>query len=64
MVQVVTDSFDTDVSPQNGKLSTHSLAVVFLLVVPPAPDQAKEGTSDAIPWLKHHEVKEPIFLSL
>ena len=64
MVQVVTDSFDTDVSPRNGKLSTHSLAIVFLQVVPPAPDQAKEGTSDAIPWLKHHEVKEPIFRRL
>ena len=64
MVHVLTDSFDTDVSPQNGKVSTHSLAMVFLQVVPPAPDQAKEGTSDVIPWLKHHEVKELIFLRL
>ena len=64
MVHVVTDSFDTDVSQQNGKVSTHSLAMVFLQVVPPAPDQAKEGTSDVIPWLKHHKVKEPIFRRL
>lgn len=28
MVQVVSDNFDADISSQNGKLSTHSLAVL------------------------------------
>ena len=47
LVQVVVDNFDADIASQNGKLSTHSLAV--LLAQPDANSQQQEHS---IPRLK------------
>jgi len=39
MIQTVVDNFDTDISSQNGKLSTHSLSILMT-----QPDVAEETT--------------------
>ena len=41
LIQVVVDNFDADISSQNGKLSTHSLAV--LVTQPAAPNESVES---------------------
>ena len=46
LVQVVVDNFDAEIASQNGKLSTHSLAV--LLTQPSASSTYQEHS---IPWL-------------
>ena len=55
LVQVVVDNFDADIASQNGKLSTHSLAVV--LTQPAANLQHQEHN---IPRLKKTEMTKEI----
>ena len=55
LVQVVVDNFDADIASQNGKLSTHSLAV--LLTQPAANSQHQEHN---IPHLKKTEMTKEI----
>ena len=55
LVQVVVDNFDADIASQNGKLSTHSLAV--LLTQPAANSQHQEHN---MPRLKKTEMTKEI----
>ena len=55
LVQVVVDNFDADIASQNGKLSTHSLAV--LLSQPDANSQQQEHS---IPQLKKTDMTKEI----
>ncbi len=53
------DNFDADIASQNGKVSTHSLAV--LLTQPDANSQHKEHS---IPRLKKAEMTKEIYYQL
>ena len=55
LVQVMVDNFDADIASQNGKLSTHSLAV--LLTQPDANSQQQEHS---IPRLKKTDMTKEI----
>ena len=56
LVQVVADNFDADISSQNGKLSTHSLAV---LVTKPETEAGK-CMPETIRRITKEEMSEPI----
>ena len=56
MVQIVADNFDADISSPNGKLSTHSLAMIMM-------QPQKEGTEhehDTILRISKEEMSVPI----
>ena len=55
MVQVMVDNFDTDISSPNGKLSTHSLAMILT-----QPVQDKLVVNDYIARLSHTDAMLPI----
>ena len=56
MVQVIVDNFDTDISSPNGKLSTHSLAMILT-----QPEKLSEAPAfDSIDRLTHAESKVQI----
>ena len=55
MVQVIEDNFDTDISSPNGKLSTHSLAMILT-----QPVQDKLVVNDYIARLSHTDAMLPI----
>ena len=56
MIQVIVDNFDVDISSQNGKLSTHSLAV---LVTQPDTKQCKTESA-TIRRIKKEEMSKEI----
>lgn len=57
LIQVVVDNFDADISSQNGKLSTHSLAVLF---TQKEQDQIPHDTLPTIKRIKKSEMSEPV----
>lgn len=58
LVQVVVDNFDAEISSQNGKLSTHSLAV--LVTQPESISDADQCHREAIPRISKEQMSEPI----
>ena len=58
LIQVVVDNFDAEISSQNGKLSTHSLAV--LVTQPESPSDADLCHRETIPRISKEEMSEPI----
>ena len=58
LVQIVADNFDAEISSQNGKLSTHSLAV--LATQPESPSDADMCHRETIPRISKEEMSEPI----
>ena len=56
MVQVVVDNFDADISSQNGKLSTHSLAMI---VTQPCKNKKRQDRS-SIPKVPWSEISKPV----
>jgi len=57
LVQVIADNFDADISSQNGKLSTHSLAV---LVTQPDPQTPHVQEPNVIKRLRKEEMSESL----
>ncbi len=57
LVQVVADNFDADISSQNGKLSTHSLAV---LMTQANQDDASKNMEEKITRIKKDDMSHPI----
>ena len=57
LIQVVADNFDADISSQNGKLSTHSLAVLF---TQKEQNQVPRDTLPTIKRIKKSELSEPV----
>jgi len=58
LIQVVVDNFDAEISSQNGKLSTHSLAV--LVTQPETKTDADQCRPDTIQRITKEEMSEPI----
>ena len=58
LVQVVVDNFDAEISSQNGKLSTHSLAI--LVTQPETGLDADDCKQETIPRVSKEEMSEPI----
>ena len=56
LVQTVVDNFDADMHSPNGKLSTHSLAMILTQPFSPRNDHG----ADTIERLSHSDVKLPI----
>ena len=56
LTQLVADNFDTDISSPNGKLSTHSLAMI--IIQPTHEDDTPPN--ETIPRLKKSEMAKPI----
>lgn len=56
LVQTVVDNFDADIHSPNGKLATHSLAMI--LTQPSGP--GNEHETETIERLKHSDIKLPI----
>ena len=56
LTQLVVDNFDTDISFPNGKLSTHSLAMI--IIQPTHEDDTPPN--ETIPRLKKSEMAKPI----
>lgn len=58
MIQAVADNFDAEISSQNGKISTHSLA---LLLTQPQPQTATNKSENVtIPRLRKQDMHNPI----
>jgi hypothetical protein len=57
LVQVVADNFDADISSQNGKLSTHSLAV---LLTQPEPNAAQTDMRQTIKRIQKQDMAVPV----
>ena len=57
LVQVIADNFDADISSQNGKLSTHSLAV---LLTQPEEKEAENKIRDTIKRINKNDMSNPI----
>ena len=55
LVQVVVDNFDADISSQNGKLSTHSLAVLVT-----QPENKRGSIEEKIPRLKKSQMGDQV----
>ena len=58
LVQVVVDNFDAEISSQNGKLSTHSLAI--LVTQPESTSDADRCHRETILRISKEEMSEPI----
>ena len=59
LIQVVVDNFDADISSQNGKLSTHSLAV--LVTQPTSSNQSEyPDNKEAINRVNKNDMTKPI----
>ena len=58
LVQTVVDNFDADIHSPNGKLSTHSLAMI--LTQPSGTHKNHDPDPDTIVRLKHSDMKLPI----
>ena len=59
LIQVVVDNFDADISSQNGKLSTHSLAV--LVTQPDVSNQTEHSdNTEVITRVKRNDMSKPI----
>ena len=59
VIQVVVDNFDADISSQNGKLSTHSLAV--LVTQPDVSNQTEQSdNTEVITRVKRNDMSKPI----
>ena len=56
VILVVADNFDTDISSPNGKLSTHSLAMI--IIQPTHEDDTPPN--ETIPRLNKSEMAKPI----
>ena len=56
LVHVVTDNFDTDIFSANGKLSTHSLA----MIITQPTDEGDTQKNDIIRRLQKDEMSQPI----
>ena len=57
LVQVVADNFDADISSQNGKLSTHSLAI---LLTQPEEKEAENKIRNTIKRVNKNDMSNPI----
>ena len=58
LIQAVADNFDADISSQNGKMSTHSLAM--LITQPSIALDDDQSTRESIPRMKKLEMSEDI----
>ena len=58
LVQVVVDNFDADISSQNGKLSTHSLAI--LVTQPDQQTNSTENPPKVMQRISKDEMSEPV----
>ena len=56
MVQVIADNFDVDISSPNGKLSTHSLAMIVTQV----RNDDETNDKEHIPRLKKEDLQQPL----
>ena len=50
MIQTVVDNFDADIASQNGKVSTHSLAMLMTQSVTTSTEETRSDTFKRIPW--------------
>ena len=58
MIQTIVDNFDADISSQNGKLSTHSLAI--LMTQTADVETSPKQTGETIKRIQHSEMTEAI----
>ncbi|CAB3980023.1 Hypothetical predicted protein [Paramuricea clavata] len=56
LIQAVPDNFDADISSQNGKMSTHSLAM--LITQPSNASDDDQSTRESIPRMKKSEMSK------
>ena len=62
MVQTVVDNFDADISSRNGKVSTHSLAILMTQTV--AMESLGDSSREKIKRLQHSEMTGEIDYSV
>ena len=60
LIQAVADNFDADISSQNGKLATHSLAMLITQPARDAPDNEENGEGCSIRRISKSEMSAPI----
>ena len=56
LIQFIADNFDRDISSQNGKKSTHSLAMIMTQM----ETDVEAKTSEKVPRLTNNDMKKPI----